>query len=106
MSPTVPARRDGPTWMVVAKTFGVTEASIIAGRLHSLGIPAIVQWEAAGAAFGLSFGPLGQARVLVPDDYYEAAIATLEPDASIPWLTDGEADDELDETDGDERYAD
>src|SRR5437867_9561689 len=106
MSPSLPARRDesGPTWMVVAKTFGVTEASIIAGRLHSLGIPAVVQREAAGPALGLSFGPLGEARVLVPQDYYELAIATLEPDESIPWLTDGEEDESQDEDD--ERYAD
>ena len=107
MSPSVPARRDetGPTWIVVAKTFGVTEASIIAGRLHSLGIPAIVQREAAGSALGLSYGPLGEARVLVPQEYYELAVATLEPDESTPWLTDGEGDEFPDETDDDERFA-
>lgn len=91
--------------MVVAKTFGVTEASIIAGRLHSLGIPAIVQREAASSVFGLSVGPLGEARVLVPEEYYELAVATLEPDDSTPWLTGGEDDepgdaaDEADEAD-------
>jgi hypothetical protein len=93
--------------MVVAKTFGVTEASIIAGRLHSLGIPAVVQREAAGATLGLSFGPLGEARVLVPEEFYDLAIATLEPDESIPWLNDGDGEDEsADEADDDERYTD
>jgi hypothetical protein len=109
MSPSLPARRDetGPTWMVVAKTFGVTEASIIAGRLQSLNIPAIVQREAAGSALGLSYGPLGEARVLVPEEYYDLAIATLDPDESIPWLTDGEDTGESpDEADDDERFAD
>jgi hypothetical protein len=105
MNRSVPARRDenGPTWMVVAKTFGVTEAAIIAGRLHSLGIPAVVQREAAGPVLGISFGPLGEARVLVPEEFYDLAVATLEPDEAMPWLGDGE--DGSDE-DGDEWDAD
>ncbi len=104
----VPARRDehGPTWMVVAKTSGATEASIIAGRLHSLGIPAIVQREAVSTAFGLSVGPLAEARVLVPEAFYDAAMATLEPDESLLWLTDGEADDDSGDEAGDDDERD
>ncbi len=105
MSRDLPARRDqsGPNWMVVATTLGVTEAAIIAGRLQSLGIPVIVQREAASSALGLVVGPLGEAKVLVPEDYYDLAVATLEPDESMPWLSDGE-EDEFDEDDDDTEW--
>lgn len=77
-----------PAWFVVATTAGVMEASIIAGRLESLGIPATIFREAAGAALGLTIG-MGQARVLVPEKYYELAMATLDPN-DLPALDDGE----------------
>ncbi len=85
-----------PTWYVVATTFGLTEASIIAGRLQSLGIPTTIHREAAGAALGLSIGRLGQAQVLVPEKYYDFAMATLEPDESLLTLDDGDEVDEVD----------
>jgi hypothetical protein len=101
MSDSLPARREknDKDWMVVATTYGMTEASIIAGRLHSLGIPAVIHREAVSTALALVVGPLGEARVLVPEAYYDLAMATLEPDDSLPWLGDG---DEEDESDGDE----
>ena len=101
MSDSLPARRDqnDKDWMVVARTFGMTEASIIAGRLHSLGIPAVIHREAASTALALMVGPLGEARVLVPPAYYDLAMATLEPDDSVPWLGDGDEEDESDDDD-------
>ncbi len=89
----LPSRRadNPPNWIVVAKTNDLTEASIIAGRLQSLGIPAFVQRESLSTVLGLSWGPLSEAKVLVPEDYYEAAMATLEPD-DLLWLDDGEDD--------------
>ncbi len=101
MSDSLPARRDpnDKDWMVVARTFGMTEASIIAGRLHSLGIPAVIHREAASTALALMVGPLGEARVLVPQAYYDLAMATLEPDDSLPWLGDGDEEDERDDGD-------
>jgi hypothetical protein len=88
----VPAPRDNtPNWMVVASTFGMTEAAIIAGRLESLGIPTYVQRESA-ALMIFGDGPGAQAKVLVPERYYELAMATLEPDEDVPWLEDGEDD--------------
>lgn len=90
-----PAPRTGadqPKWFVVATTAGVMEATIIAGRLESLGIPTTIYRESVGATLGLSVGRLGQAQVLVPEKYYELAMATLEPD-DLPALGDGEPDD-------------
>jgi hypothetical protein len=101
MSDSVPARRDqdDQDWMVVARTFGITEASIIAERLHSLGIPAVIHREAASTALAVVVGPLGEARVLVPQAYYDLAMATLEPDDSVPWLDEGDEDEESDDDD-------
>jgi len=82
-----------PVWMVVATATGVTEASIIAGRLQSLGIPTMIHREAVSSALPLSFG-LGQASVVVPEKFYDVAMQILEPDTETPWLEDGEADDE------------
>ena len=48
-------------WIVIATTSGVTEAAMIAERLKSLGIPAIVQNEPIGAVLGLSIGRFGEA---------------------------------------------
>ena len=61
-----------------------TEAAIIKGRLESHDIPAIAQQEAIGSVFGLTIGPLGSARVLVPEPLAERALEilaeTFEPD--------------------------
>ncbi|MHB8627830.1 MAG: putative signal transducing protein [Aggregatilineales bacterium] len=85
-----PKPSNRPAWHVVATTYGLTEAQIIAGRLDSLGIPNVIHRESAGAAFGLQIGPLGQAQVLVPETHYKLTMATLYPDDSLPALDDGE----------------
>jgi hypothetical protein len=92
------AGRGQPVWMVVATASGIAEAAIIAGRLESLGIPAYIDRESLGAVLGLTVG-IGQARVVVPQQFYEAALAVLEPDPDIPWLGDG---DDMDEDDGED----
>jgi hypothetical protein len=93
-----PSERREPVWMVVATTAGITEASIIAERLKSLGIPSMVHREPLAGALGLSIG-MGQARVVVPEAYYEIVMRILEPDTSTPWLEDGEEDNQDDEQD-------
>lgn len=91
-----------PVWMVVAQAAGVMEGEIIAGRLKSLGIPTYVHRESLGAVLGLSIG-LGQTSVVVPEEFYEAAMQILYPDETIPWVGDGEADEAyLEGNDGDD----
>jgi hypothetical protein len=53
------------------------EAEIVAGRLHSEGIPAIIRGEALGAIYGLTTGSLAAATVLVPAPLAEKALALL-----------------------------
>lgn len=90
--------RGQPVWMVVARANGVTEAAIIVGRLESLGIPAFIDRESLGAVLGLTVG-IGQARVVVPEQFYDAAMAVLEPDPAISWLGDGDPTDDEDDDD-------
>src|SRR5271165_6437505 len=80
--------RGEPIWMVVATTGSIPEAAIIVGRLHSLGIPALIHNEGALPSLGLTFG----SKVLVPEKYYAASLLVLEPDESTPWLDDGDGD--------------
>ncbi len=87
-----PASSEPPVWMVVASG-SYLEASIISGRLTSFGIPNHIDRESIGVVLGLSIG-LGEAHVVVPEAYYEAARLVLEPDDSVIWLTDGDSDED------------
>jgi hypothetical protein len=70
-------RVEGTRWVVVAANLNPGEALIIKARLESERIPALVQQEAVGAVLGLTVGPLGSARVLVPEPLAEQAEAIL-----------------------------
>ncbi len=71
------------TWIVVARLSGVTEATMFAERLRSLGVPAVVQNEPIALALGLAIGPYAQVRVLVPEGFFDQALDLLEaPDSS------------------------
>jgi hypothetical protein len=60
-------------WEVVARTSGITQASILAGRLRAEGIAARVWQEGAGQAIGLVVGILGTGNVAVPAGMAEEA---------------------------------
>jgi hypothetical protein len=64
-------------WTVVADYLNPGEAAIIKGRLESEQIPAVIQQEAVGSVLGLTVGPLGSAKVLVPEPLAEQALALL-----------------------------
>jgi Putative prokaryotic signal transducing protein len=70
---------DRPNWIVVARMSGITEAMMFVERLKSLGVPAVVQNEPVALALGLAIGPYAQARVLVPEGFFEQALELLEP---------------------------
>ncbi len=65
-------------WEVVARTMGLMQATIIAGRLHVEGIPVRTWQEGAGRALGLVVGDLGTGYVAVPEDKVEQAHTILE----------------------------
>jgi hypothetical protein len=59
------------------------EAEIVAGRLRSEGIPAIIRGEILGAIYGLTTGSLAAANVLVPALLAEKALAILT--SAVEW---------------------
>ena len=64
-------------WVTVAHTFGITQATIIVGRLRAEGVPARSWQEGAGQATGLIVGKLGAGHVVVPDAFEEQALEIL-----------------------------
>jgi hypothetical protein len=69
--------RDDQTPVVVWEAANRMEAEIVAGRLQSEGIPAIIRGEILGAIYGLTTGSLAAATVLVPAILAEKALAIL-----------------------------
>jgi hypothetical protein len=76
-SETTPGRTESTQWVVVAANLNPAEAAVIKARLESQGILANAQQEAVGIVLGLTIGPLGSARVLVPEPLAEQALAIL-----------------------------
>jgi hypothetical protein len=64
-------------WVTVAETFGITQATIVAGRLRAEGIPARAWQEGAGQATGLIIGKLGTGHVMVPTEFETQALEIL-----------------------------
>ena len=83
--------QDKHTWMVAYVTNNLGEAQIVAGRLQSEGIPAMLDHMAGMSAIGLTIGRWGEVKVLVHPQNYELTLAILFPDEP----------DELPEGDGD-----
>lgn len=64
--------------VVVYTTSGPGEATIIQSVLGAAGIACEMSREGAGAAYGITVGPLGMVDILVAEDQAEAARALLE----------------------------
>lgn len=70
------------------------EAEIVAGRLQSEEIPAIIRGEALGAIYGLTTGSLAAAVVLVPSALAEKALEILSADVDWDESADPDCDTE------------
>lgn len=66
-----------PEPVVVYTALGSGPAQILRGLLEASGIPVQLLQEGAGAAYGLTVGPLGEVRVLVPPAYAGEARAIV-----------------------------
>ena len=73
---TTPGGDEPPRWVVIAIVSWV-EAEVMRSKLESEGIPCLLQREAAGSVFGITIGPLGEVRVLVPEPLADRAIDLL-----------------------------
>jgi len=76
--------------MVVYTAYNAPEAHIVAGRLESEGIPALVHQMPGAGAIGVTIGRLGEVTVLVRAEDYGKALVILEPDDpdALPDSTD------------------
>lgn len=78
MSEITPPPNSAQPLIAVFSTNNETEAHIVAARLRSFDVPAIVQREAAASAIGISVGKLGECHVLVRQPDYQQALALLD----------------------------
>jgi hypothetical protein len=76
-SETTPGGEQPVRWVVIRANVDPGEAMVLKSRLESEGIPTLVQQEAVGTVLGLTVGPLGSAKVLVPEPLAEQALAIL-----------------------------
>ncbi|MCC6453449.1 MAG: DUF2007 domain-containing protein [Caldilineaceae bacterium] len=75
--------RDDQSPVVVWEAANRMEAEIVAGRLHSEDIPAIIRGESLGAIYGLTTGSLAAATVLVPAALAAKALEILA--SAVEW---------------------
>src|SRR5512141_2269420 len=73
---TTPGGDERLRWVVIA-IVSWAEAEVMRSKLESEGIPCLLQREAAGTAFGITIGPMGEVRVLVPETLADRALELL-----------------------------
>jgi hypothetical protein len=64
-------------WVEVTESLSPLEADVIKSRLEAADISALIEQEAIGAVMGLTVGPLGSAKVLVPETMADRALELL-----------------------------
>lgn len=69
-----------PIWIAAFITHNLPEAHIVLGKLRAHDIPAMLHQEAGAAALGITYGNLGEVKVLVAPDDLERALALLDED--------------------------
>ena len=92
---TSPGHTEQTRWIVVAIVSWV-EADVMRSKLESMNIPCLLQREAAGAALGITIGPFGEVKVLVPEPLADEALDLLSEDASISEIDENFDDDASD----------
>ena len=60
-------------WVVLAKMSGEFQAELIRGLLEAQGVPVRLIQEGAARAIGLTFGPMGEIRIMVPAEKLQEA---------------------------------
>jgi hypothetical protein len=75
---------ENPELVCVRKCQGWDLAQIYKSKLEAVGIPVLLEHEAAGLVFGITVDGLGQVRVMVPENCAAEAEALLE-DMEVPF---------------------
>ena len=61
-------------WVQVTTVQAEVQAELLRGLLEAQEIPVFLSVEGAGRALGLSYGPMGEVNILVPDKFQAEAI--------------------------------
>lgn len=64
-------------WALAASVYGDLQAELLRGLLEAHEIPVLLSREGAGRALGLTVGPLGEIKILVPGKNLEAALSIV-----------------------------
>ena len=79
---------DDEKWEVACRASGMTNASIVSGRLETEGIPTRLKYEAVGAIYAITIDGLGEVEIMVPEGYLDKAREVLSQsyeDKDIDW---------------------
>ena len=60
-------------WVELARVHGDLQAELLRGLLEAQDIPVVLSQEGAGRAIGLTVGPMGEVRILVPGNHISQA---------------------------------
>lgn len=102
-----------PEWITVYISHNLQEAHIIAGKLQAFDVPTLVHTEPGASAIGITYGNLGEIKVLVHAGDYDRAqriLAPIESDeledntdkVQYIWQDDGDGDEYYIEEDDDD----
>ena len=83
---------DEDHWQLVCSVSGMTQASIVAGRLEAEGIATRLKYEAVGVIYAITINGLGEVGIFVPPDDRERAKAVLAQsfdEADLDWEQPG-----------------
>jgi hypothetical protein len=68
---------DDYAWVPLFRALDPAQARLIAARLDDQRIPVIIRSESASSALPVGIGLLANIDILVPDEYYDRALAVL-----------------------------
>lgn len=71
-----------PEWIAVHISHNLQEAHIISGKLSAFDIPSMIHTVPGASAIGITYGNLGEIKVLVHPNDYERAQDILNPDSA------------------------
>ncbi len=69
-----------PEWITIHISHNLQEAHIISGKLRAFDVPSMVHTVPGASAIGITYGNLGEIKVLIHPDDYERAIQILDPE--------------------------
>ena len=72
-----------PEWITIYISHNLQEAHIVAGKLNAYDIPSMIYTVPGASALGITFGNLGEIKILIhPEDYDKASDILFDDNAN------------------------